>query len=575
MQPHSHPPKNNLIIAMVICMAFMFAWQYFYVEPILREQQQAQEAQRKLNEEKILPSLEDQITQPEAPAFKPRKERLKEIPSLGINTSTLHGSVSLKGGAIHDLTLANYKVAQEYEAAEVVLFSPAQTAQVHYANVGWLSTSKALPMPSSSTVWQASHNTLSPEQPVTLRWDNGAGLVFERTLSIDEHYMFTVTQTVTNNSANSLSFAPYALLNRSLPPIEAMFISHEGPVVVADDILNETTYEELFEDKKISYKQVKGWFGFSDKYWLSAIIPSDSSSFDIEMKYFNKNGQDRFQMDYLGHMSEIAPGESLSSTQHLFAGPKKIQLLDEYETSLNIPLFDHAIDFGILYFLTRPVLYLLNSFNDVLGNFGLAIMLLTVLIKLLLYPLANKSYVSMQQMKDLQPKMKEMNERYKNDMMARNKAMMEMYKREKVNPASGCWPMLIQIPFFFALYKVLYVTIEMRHAPFFGWISDLSAPDPANIFTFFGYAPWDFPFLIGVWPILVALTMYIQQRINPQPTDPVQAKVLKYMPLIFLFIFAGFPAGLCLYWAWSNVLTILQQLHIRRRLHKKKSRAES
>jgi YidC/Oxa1 family membrane protein insertase len=386
------------------------------------------------------------------------------------------------------------------------------------------------------------------------------------------NFMFTVTLKVKNNSGKELTFFPYGLINRTYADTgKHMYILHEGPIGVFNNELTEISYEDLRDDGATKLEDSKGWLGVSDKYWLSAIVPDKNETFDANFRHIKRNDKDAYQIDMRGEAFTVPSGDDHSVTMRMFAGAKKVQLLDEYSMKYDIPLFDRAVDFGSLYFLTKPFFELLSFFYSHVGNFGIAILLLTCVIKLVMFPLANKSYTSMSQMKLLTPKMQEIREKHADDKMKMNTEIMEMYKREKVNPMSGCLPILIQIPVFFALYKVLFVTIEMRHAPFFGWIHDLSAPDPTNLFTLFGLLQWDVPgFLhLGIWPIIMCVTMVLQQKLNPKPTDEIQAMVIGYMPYVFLFLFASFPAGLVIYWAWNNTLSILQQWIIIRRLEKK------
>ena len=417
-----------------------------------------------------------------------------------------------------------------------------------------------------TTLWTASSSTLSPERPVTLSWNNGQGLIFKRTYAIDENYMFTVTQAVENTTGKPVTLHPYALMSRhGTPEVTGFYILHEGLLGVFDETLQEVDYDDMQENNSVQNVTTGGWLGITDKYWLVALVPNQKTPSTTRFTYRNDAGLEKYQADFLGTPVTIAAGASGQSVSHLFTGAKEVTLLDNYETDLGVARFDLAIDFGWFYFLTKPIFYTLIFINEHVGNFGVAILLLTVLIKLLFFPLANKSYVSMSKMKKLQPEMIKLRERYGEDKTKLNQEMMALYKREKANPASGCLPMLVQIPVFFSLYKVLFVTIEMRHAPFFGWIQDLSAPDPTNLFNLFGLIPWDPTTIlpdamwIGVWPLFMGITMFLQQKLNPQPADPVQAKIFLFLPIMFTFLLARFPAGLVIYWAWNNLLSIIQQ----------------
>lgn len=550
---------RNLVFAIVSSILILFLWQYFYVAPRLEQvKKQQEEAIKSANEhkeavKKSLPVAENIIS---------REDALATGGRIKISAPRIHGSISLKGARFDDLTLAKYKIAVTDDSPEVILLSPGNTKDLYFAEFGWVSPDKSTLVPDANTIWKSDTTILSPEKPATLSWDNDQGLRFYVTIAIDENFMFTVTSKVENYGQESVSLLPYGILNRTADThLQSFAILHEGALGVFDGVLSEIRWPDIKEDKKQAFKSNNGWLGFTDKYWLTAIIPGQGDNFDSNFTHFARSGQDRFQADYMGQKHDIAPGAAITVKSHLFAGAKEVGLLDTYAKSLNAPLFDRAVDFGNLYFITKPLFKLLTLFHVLVGNFGIAILLLTVAVKLIMFPLANKSYMSMNQLKVLQPQVKELQDRHKDDKLKANKAIMELYKTERVNPMSGCLPMLIQIPVFFALYKVLFVTIEMRHAPFFGWINDLSAPDPTTLFNLFGLIPWTPPALlhIGAWPLIMAITMYLQQLMNPAPTDPIQAKVMKFLPVMFLFMFASFPAGLVIYWAWNNALSIVQQ----------------
>ena len=563
-----------MVLAVILSIVVLFGWQFFYITPKLQEAKRIESLQKKALEETVkspMASDKNALSTLENPIEQNTKIVEIEAKRIKINNDKLHGSISTQGARIDDLTLANYKVDNTDDAPEVVLLSPSGNENVYFAESGWLAAGNDTIVPNSQSVWYSEDDELTKDKPVTLTWDNNAGLKFIIEMAIDDNYMFTITKSVENYGQNSESVIPYGLLNRTRKSDkETFYILHEGALGVLDDVLIEETYADLKDDKKQSYKNASGWIGLTDKYWLTAFVPDDKNSFDTNFTYFTRDGKERYQVDYAGQKRDIAQGDKIVVTSNFFAGAKKVSQLDKYGEKLGIPLFDRAVDFGYLYFITKPIFQLLEVFHNLLGNFGLAILLLTVILKILLFPLANKSYVSMHHLKRLQPQIMELKERYKDDKMAMNKAMMELYKEEKVNPMAGCLPILIQIPIFFALYKVLFVTIEMRHAPFYGWINDLSAKDPTSIFNLFGLIPWDPPsmLMIGAWPVIMCLTMILQQKMNPQPADPVQAKVMKMLPYIFVFVFATFPAGLVIYWAWNNILSILQQWLITRRLPK-------
>ncbi len=565
-QPTSGPDIKNLLIALVLATGIMMAWQHFYERPRMEalRAQQAQETAKK--------KVETASAAKVAVAEKEVASELAAAPRIRINTPTLHGSINLRGGRFDELTLAKYKEHLEDSSPEVKLLSPSGTSDAYFIELGMLPAREGVKLPDSNTVWHTNDMELTVDRPVTLTWNNGAGLTFTRTIAVDEHYMFTITTRISNSGASAVTVFPYGLINRIHPSnAKNDLIVHEGPLGVMNQVLEDTSYKKLRGGEPKEFKAVSGWIGIADKYWLTALIPDKDATFDAEFKHFTRDGADAYQTDIREAALELPVGATKEYTTRLFAGAKVVDLLDSYRDSQNVAHFDRAIDFGRLYFLTRPIFALLSYFHGIVGNFGIAIMLLTVVIKALLFPLANKSMHAMARMKQLTPKMTEIRERYANDKMKMNQEIMAMYKREKVNPAAGCLPLLLQLPVFFALYKVLNVTIEMRHAPFFGWIHDLSVADPTNLFTLFGLIPITLPaFLhIGIWPIVMCITMIIQQRLNPKPADEIQAMMMQWMPFIFLFMFAKFPAGLVIYWVWNNLLTILQQWYINTHLKKK------
>lgn len=571
---------KNLLTAVILSTFILVAWQYFVIAP---QQEQIKKEQKLAEKKKIsaeqIPNVSDAIIQEGAELT--REEALGNVQRIKIETSKVSGSISLKGARIDDLIVKGYKkVLNGLE--DVEFLSPSGSDNVHFATFGWVSSDKNQNLPDKDTVWSLApgfSGKLTPNNPLKLIWGNGKGLLFSKTIEIDENYMFRITQKVTNTKVDPITvpIAPYGLINRTKVPYQDFFISHEGPIGVLDGILDiDNTFNDLLDSyekgEKESFKNVKGWFGMGDKYWLSAFVPNES--FNLSYSYNVVNNIPRFQVEYIGNLYDLAPQNEITASQHFYAGPKIVSLLDQYEENLNIPMFDHAIDFGWFYFLTRPISIALNYFNGFLGNFGLAILLLTVFIKLLLFPLANKGYIAMNKLKALTPELTKLRERYKDDKIGLQREMMALYKKEKVNPMSGCMPILIQLPIFFSLYKVLFISIEMRHAPFYGWIKDLSAPDPTTIFNLFGLFDYSVPgiLMIGIWPCLMALTMILQQMLNPPPPDPVQAKVIKALPFVFVFLFAQFPAGLIIYWAWSNTLSIIQQWVISRVLPAKQAK---
>ena len=490
-------------------------------------------------------------------------------PRIPIEDARIAGSIPLSGARIDSITLKDYRETTDPESARITLFSPPGQGNAYYAELGWVAADGTTPMPTRDTLWSTNDRTLTRERPLNLAWHNGAGLRFTRRLVLADDYLVTVEQSVANDTGAPIALYPYGLVSRSgTPETSGFFILHEGPLGVLDEALQEYDYDDLAEDGEIKTENTQGWLGITDKYWLTALIPEPGEAFTARFLHRLEQGVDKYQTDYLRELVTVPSGGQVTVRNHVFAGAKKAHLLDRYRDDLAFAKFDLAIDFGWFYFLTKPFFYALSWLQGVLGNFGLAILALTVAVKLVFFPLANKSYRSMSQMKALQPEMVKLRERLGGDRQKLNQEMMALYKREKVNPAAGCLPILIQIPVFFALYKVLFVAIEMRHAPFFGWIVDLSAVDPTNLFTLFGLVDWGPPsFLhLGVWPILMGLSMWAQMRLNPTPADPIQAKIFQFMPLVFTFLLATFPAGLVIYWTWNNLLSMAQQWVIMRRV---------
>ncbi len=491
-----------------------------------------------------------------------------ETPRIPIDDARIAGSIPLAGARIDSITLKDYHETTDPGSARITLLSPPGQRSAFYAEIGWVAADGATPTPTRDALWSTNDRTLTRERPLKLAWDNGAGLRFTRTFVLADDYLVTVEQSVANDTGSPVALFPYGLVSRSgTPETSGFFILHEGPLGVLGEGLQEHDYDDLVDDGEIKVENTQGWLGITDKYWLTALIPEPGEAFTARFLHRLEQGVDKYQTDYLREAVTVPPGGRTTVRNHVFAGAKKAHLLDRYRDDLDFAKFDLAIDFGWFYFLTKPFFYALSWLQGVLGNFGLAILALTVAVKLVFFPLANKSYRSMSQMKALQPEMVKLRERLGDDRQKLNQEMMALYKREKVNPAAGCLPILIQIPVFFALYKVLFVAIEMRHAPFFGWIVDLSAVDPTNLFTLFGLVDWGPPsFLhLGIWPILMGISMWAQMRLNPTPADPIQAKIFQFMPLVFTFLLATFPAGLVIYWTWNNLLSMAQQWVIMRR----------
>lgn len=581
--PQSSSDLRNLVIALVLASIIMVGWQHFYEQPRIEAQKllQAQTAEtlKSARDSRVkdqLPTAEANLsTAHHAPA--PTTASAQPSARITIDSPTLSGSIALRGAVFDDIILKQYEETLKKDSDAVHLLSAGDGKHAPYsANFGIISSDAALKLPNRHTLWQTKSTRLTPESPLVLTYHNGQGLTFTKTISVDAHYMFTITLDVANKSGKTVALYPYGLINRTLTKEEnqQFALLHEGPIGVTNGTLQHIAYSDLREDGPASFDESNGWLGITDKYWLTAMIPAQSDAVDMRFRHLSKTGGNSYQVDMRGHGVQLASGEQQQFTTRFYAGAKEVKLLDHYRELLGIPLFDRAVDFGALYFLTKPIFSILSFFYKFAGNFGVAILLLTICIRLLMFPLANKSFIAMSRMKLLAPKMKEIREKYQGDAMKMNLEIMNLYKREKVNPVSGCLPILLQLPVFFALYKVLFVTIEMRHAPFFGWVDDLSAPDPTSIINLFGLLPFATSGLpgwlnIGIWPLVMCATMVLQQRINPKPADEMQATLMAWMPFVFLFMFANFPAGLVIYWAWNNILSITQQWIIQRRLQAK------
>ncbi len=555
--------QKNLVLAIVLSAMIIFGFGYLY-GPDQPPPTQATEETATATEQPL-----EGIAIPGEPVVEiiSRDEAVTTDARVKIDTPRLHGSLSLTGGRIDDLTLADYHETTDDGSPEIVLLSPRSAPRPYYADFGWAASSGHT-VPGPDTNWTADSGALTVERPLTLRWDNGTGLEFERVISVDADYMFSITQRVINRGNSTVSLSPYSRVQRfDTPDTLGFYILHEGAYGVFDETLSEHNYDDLIDEGEVREESTGGWLGFTDKYWLVALIPDQNTAFNGLFAHRESNGRDRFLATMQRTDAQtVTPGDRFEQTSRMYAGAKVVQLLDGYDETLEIQRFDLTVDWGWFRFLTRPFFYALAYINGIVGNFGLSILILTVGIKLLLFPLANKSYRSMSKMKALQPEMQKLKERFGEDRQQMNKELMELYKREKVNPASGCLPIVVQIPIFFSLYKVLFVTIEMRHAPFFGWIQDLSVRDPTSLFNLFGLIPFTPPdfLMIGVWPLLMGITMFLQQKLNPAPTDPIQQKIFAALPFVFTFMLASFPAGLVIYWAWNNLLSIAQQYVIMR-----------
>ena len=570
--------NKNFLIALALSLLVFAGWQYFVATPQMKAEQARQAALTRQQKPAAAAAPAAPGIAGSPAASMTREAALKAGGArVAIDAPMVDGSIQLKGAQIDDLRLKQYHETINPGSNEIVLLAPKGTAYPYAAKFSWLA--EGARMPDDNSVWtQTSGTVLSPGKPVTLSWDNGQGLVFTRVIAIDDKYLFTVADSVRNNSGNPVTLYPYGAVQRENAPLhEGQFILHTGFVGVANGNQQDSKYSDF--DKPgtpaVEFKSTGGWAGITDKYWMAAVIPPQNESFDG--RYVgNKTaaGVNAYQADYRLGARRLAAGGNVTVTHRLFAGAKVVGILQEYETRQQIAMFTNAVDWGWFWFLTKPFFTVLDWLNKYFGNFGLAILGLTVVVKILFFPLANASFRAMSKMKKLQPEMERLKKEHSEDPQKFQLAMMELYKREKANPVAGCVPILLTIPVFFALYKVLFVTIEMRHAPFYGWIHDLSAPDPTSYINLFGLLPFNphtalpsfLLFLsLGVWPVIYGVTMWVQQKLNPAPTDPVQAKMFAFMPFIFTFLFASFPAGLVIYYTWNNILTIIQQWIIMRK----------
>jgi YidC/Oxa1 family membrane protein insertase len=565
--------NRNFFITIALSVLILTLWQVFYMNPRVESQREAAriEAERQEAEKKSdpdapagpAPSIPG-AADPDAAAEASREQALAASQRVAIETPSLTGSLNLVGARIDDIKLNDYRLTVEPTSPLIELLNPQPLPAGYFAEIGFVGNDATGQVPGPDTVWTVeAGDRLTPTTPVTLVWTNDRGLTFRRVVSVDADYMFTITDTVANDGTAAVSLANYGRVTRFDKPLHAStYVLHEGLIgVTGEEGLQEIKYSTIEEDKQIlPGKSNDGWLGITDKYWAAALVPSTKQPFQPRFSFFS-DGRPRFQADYVTDALQVGPGQSATIETLVFAGAKEVAKINAYQEDRQIRQFDLLIDWGWFYFITKPMFQLIDTLYRLLGNFGLAILATTVLVKAVFFPLANKSYKSMAKMKMVQPKMLEIREKYADDKMKQQQAMMELYKTEKINPIAGCWPVLIQIPVFFALYKVLYITIEMRHAPFFGWIRDLAAPDPTSLFNLFGLLPFAVPeyLHIGIWPIIMGITMFLQMRMNPTPPDPTQAMIFTWMPVIFTFMLASFPAGLVIYWAWNNTLSIVQQ----------------
>ena len=587
--------NRNTILAVILSGLVLIAWQYWYNIPQMEKQRAAQQASQSQTANPAGTPAANQpagttpapgqqagapATQPaaaQAAPIQPRDTVIAASPRVKIDTPSISGSISLTGARIDDVALVKYRETVDPKSPAIELLSPSGTKEPFYAEFGFVpAAGSTVKMPDRDTVWkQEGSNALTPSTPAVLTWDNGQGLTFKRTISIDDKYLFTVKDEVSNVGNAPVTMYPFGLISRhGTPPVSGYYILHEGLIgVLGDHGLQEYNYKKIDEAKAVEFKATNAWLGITDKYWAATLLPNPKAAVQARFSSNLVGGLRTYQTDYLLDPVTIAIGETSTTTTNLFAGAKESKTVDAYDQQLGLNKFDRLIDWGWFYFITRPMFFMIDFLYHIVGNFGVAILLVTVLVKAIFFPLASKSYASMAKMKAIQPQVAALKEKYPDDKMKQQQEMMEIYKKEKINPIAGCLPIVIQIPVFFSLYKVLFVTIEMRHAPFFGWIKDLSAHDPTNLFTLFGllsYDPTQIPVLghylaLGLWPIIMGITMWFQMKLNPTPPDPTQQIIFNWMPLIFTFMLAGFPAGLVIYWAWNNTLSVLQQSFIMRR----------
>ena len=579
--------QNNFLMAIVLSLAVLLGWQFFVTEPRLEEERARQQAEASISENTSDPAasavrdapqndLAGEIT-PQAESAAPQVARtavtagFASAPRLSVETSQLTGSIALMGARFDDLILKAYGANADEDAPRQILLQR-EGAKGHWqAHHGFVAAPDSpITLPDEQTVWEMVGNSrLTPGAPVTLRHVTREGIVLTQNISVDENFMFTITQNAENKSAAAVTLYPFGQITRTCTPqLTDLFILHEGPIgFFGEEGLSEVDYDDLLSDGPVKKTATGCWLCMTDKYWAAALVPPQDSAFTGRFTGRTQGaGLPTYRSDFLLAGETIAQGQSLESTSRFFAGAKRVDLIDNYADE-GVTRFDLLIDWGWFYFLTKPMFTALALFYSLLGNYGLAILLVTILIKLAFFPLASRSYETMAKMKKLQPRMAQIREIHKDDRQAQQQELMKIYREEKLNPLAGCLPILVQIPVFFSIYKVLFVTIDMRHQPFFGWVQDLSAPDPTSLFNLFGLLPYDVPsfLLIGIWPLIMGVTMFVQMQMNPPPPDPIQARMFQILPIFFTFILAGFPAGLVIYWAWNNFLSLLQQGYIMRR----------
>ena len=557
--------SKNVLMAVILSTVIIVGWQVLVVDPELKktkiEVTKVEQTTSANNGKPSAPSINNKLPAPQK--LISRTDAVSSEQRVRLENEKLTGSISLNGALIDDVVLKTYKETLDKNSKQVVILNPKKMNTGYYLESGWASANN-LKVPDNNSVWTLVKNkSLTPQTPIELEWDNKNGLIFNKKIEIDNQYLFKITESIKNNSKNKVDLFHYSQITRKeKPSVQNFYILHEGLVGVIDERLQEQKYDDI-KEKNEKYQGTEGWVGITDKYWLTAIVPQKKEAFNAEFTF-----NDSYKANYiLTNPTSIEPGKTNSRSAQLFIGAKEVNVIDGYTKTADIKKFDLAIDWGWFYFFTKPLFFIIDYLYKFCGNFGIAIVLLTAGIRLLFFPLANYSFASMAKMKALQPEMVRLKDLHKDDKQKIQLEMMALYRKEKINPVSGCLPMLIQIPFFFAIYKMLFVTLEMRHAPFFGWIQDLSAPDPTSLFNLFGLIPWSPPsfLIIGVWPILMGVSMWVQQKLNPAPTDPIQAKIFAFFPLFLTVMLASFPSGLVVYWTVNNVLTMAQQYIIIRK----------
>ena len=558
--------QKNLFLAIVISMAIIFGFQLLVPQP---ERAPISEEQT-FEENSVELSIQNTNTQ----IVINRDEVISSSGRVIFDNGKIKGSINLEGGFIDDLVLEEFRETLDPTSDLIEFLNPLGSQDAYYLDTGWVSSDSTLELPNNKSIWKTDKTSMGVDDPVKLFWTNSQGITFEKIISLDENYLFNVDQRVINNSDKSFDLFPFGLSKRQgIPEMQNFFILHEGPISITDGVLEEYDYDDLKENKKIKHTSIGGWIGITDKYWQTAIIPNQNEPIHQTYSYSFAENVDNFQTDIVGEKIAVSNGASISHNFKLFAGPKIVSVIDTYMEEYGIQEFDRSVDFGWFYFLTKPIFNVLQFVFGYVGNFGWSIIAFTILMRICFFPLAQQSFKSMAKMKKLGPEMQRLKEQYGDDRAGMQKEMMALYKREKANPIAGCLPILLQIPVFFALYKVLFVTIEMRHAPFIGWIHDLSAPDPLGLLTAFGFFDWNVPgilqlFNIGIWPILMGISMFLQQKLNPAPVDKMQAKIFMFLPIVFTFVLGGFAAGLVIYWTTNNVLSMAQQYVIQRKIIK-------